>query len=394
MNKKDFKKNKSKNNFKRNLKYSSKGKNKNNENITKKINTDNTKTKEDGFTENYELKGMIGKGRFGEVYKGINKKSKEMRAIKIIATANNQDFDFKKYLNNELDNMKICSTNNENSVKYIEHFFFKDKFIIVMELCDNSLQKILDGRKKGFTCEQIFNIISQLNNTFKIMHENKIIHRDIKLDNILIKYKDNKINNNKDSNINFVVKLADYGISKQEKNTVNKTFMGAFETMAPEILEGKENYDNKCDLWSIGIIIYQLFFKKYPYEGTPVAIYNQINKFGREKLEKTNNENLDNLINSLLIREPEKRLNYEEYLNHPFFKGNNFIEGEIMIEEENKDVRIINSYEQWHDNFGYILDEFNGEYCNEEEFKKNCEIKINNELIPFSYFYKFKNKGK
>ena len=80
-----------------------------------------------------------------------------------------------------------------------------------MELCDNSLQKILDERKEGFTCEQILNIKNQLNNTFKIMYKNNIIHRDIKLDNILIKYNDN---NNNEANINFIVKLADYGKSK------------------------------------------------------------------------------------------------------------------------------------------------------------------------------------
>ena len=222
-----------------------------------------------------------------------------------------------KYINNELKNMKICSLENNNSVKYYEHFHYKDKFIIVMELCDKSLQKILDERKEGFTCEQIFNIMSQLNNTFKIMYKNKIIHRDIKLDNILVKYKDNK---NKDSNINFIVKLTDYGISKQFKNTINTSYMGTYETMAPEILEGEENYDNKCDLWSIGIIIYQLFFKEYPYKGTPVAIYNKIKNLGKKVLKKTKNEKLDNLIESLLIREPEKRIDYEEFFNHPFFK--------------------------------------------------------------------------
>ena len=115
-----------------------------------------------------------------------------------------------------------------------------------MELYDNSLQKILDERKEGFTCEQILNIMNQLNNTFKIMYKNKIIHRDIKLDNILIKYNDN---NNNESIINFIVKLVDYGKSKQLKDTINTSFFGTFETMAPEILEGKENYDNKCDLW-------------------------------------------------------------------------------------------------------------------------------------------------
>ena len=239
---------------------------------------ENNEIKDSDYTQYYEIKEEIGRGQF-KVFKGINKKSKQIRAIKIIEIYNN-DNNYIKYLNNEINNMKLCSEENDNSVKYYGHFHYKDKFVIVMELCDNSLQKILNERNEGFTCEQIFDIMSQLNNTFKIMYKNKIIHRDIKLDNILIKYKDN--NNNNDSNINFIVKLTDYGISKQLKNT-NTTFLGTFETMAPEILEGKNHYDNKCDLWSIGIIIYQLYFKEYPYKGeTQVAIYKKIEKLGNK----------------------------------------------------------------------------------------------------------------
>jgi len=333
---------------------------------------DNNEIKDGDYTQYYEILDKIGEGQFGEVFKGINKKSKEIRAIKIIKIKNIENNNFIKYIYNELNNMKICSEENDNSVKYYEHFHNKDKFIIVMELCDNSLQKILDDRKEGFTSEQIFNIMNQLNNTFKIMNKNKIIHTDIKLDNILIKYIDK---NNNDSDINFIVKLTDYGISKQLENT-NTTFIGTFQTMAPEILEGKENYDNKCDLWSIGIIIYQLFSKEYPYKGTPVAIYNQIKKLGKKFLRRTKDDKLDNLIDSLLIREPEKRINYEDYFNHPFFNKENYIESEIEIEYINKDRKL------------YIINE------HFEEIKEYCEISINNEIIPFSYFYKFKNIGK
>ena len=205
-----------------------------------------------------------------------------------------------------------------------------------MELCDNSLQNILNERKEGFKCEQIFNIMSQLNNTLKIMYKKKIIHRDIKLDNILVKYKDN---NNNDSNVNFIVKLTDYGISKQLKNTINTTYLGTIETMAPEVLEGEENYDNKCDLWSIGIIIYQLYFKEYPYKGnTQVAIYKQIEKLGKKVLKKTKNEKLDNLIKALLIRETEKRIDYEEYFNHPFFKENHVNNNSIYNNNNNNNL--------------------------------------------------------
>ena len=249
--------------------------------------------------------------------------------------------------------------------------------------------------------------MSQLNNTFKIMNKEKIIHRNIKLENIVVKMNKEQ----KDSNINFIVKLTDYGMSNQLINTISRAFTQTVLTMAPEIYEGEgnKNYDYKCDLWSIGIILYQLFFKEYPYKGeTPIAIYNQIKNRGNKVLKRTKNNNLDNLIDSLLIRDPKKRINYEDYFNHSFFKdklnnniiNNNYIIAEFEIEEDNQNIRIINSQEQvYRENQDQISEErkkeiFKEEYNNENEIKEICEIKINNETIPFSYFYKFKNKGK
>ena len=298
----------------------------------------------DDYKKFYEKKGLLGKGQYGKVYKGMNKETKEMRALKVMEIYDEED-KFMNLINNELNNMKICSNENENSVRIYECFHFEHKFTLVMELCDNSLQKILDEKKEGFTCQEIYDIMSQLNNTFKIMYENKIIHRDIKLDNIVVKY----IKENKDSKINYIVKLTDYGVSKQLMTTLGKTYVGTPLTMAPEIIggEGVKDYDNKCDLWSIGIIIYQLFFKDYPYKGlTPVAVYNQIKNRGNKWLKSTQNNILDNLIRSLLIKEPSKRINYEQYFNHPFFKPNlykNKISSNIIyenkIEEKNKKIK-------------------------------------------------------
>ena len=124
-----------------------------------------------------------------------------------------------------------------------------------MELCKESLKEFIND--KNLNSKEIFNILNQLNKTFKIMVENKIVHRDLKPNNILIKYdKDNK----------YIIKLCDYGISKLEKYTKLKTHIGTIDYMAPEIiklLEG-ENYSNKCDLWSLGIILYELCFKEAP----------------------------------------------------------------------------------------------------------------------------------
>ena len=208
-----------------------------------------------------------------------------------------------------------------------------------MEYCNKSLQTILNEKNEGFSCEEIFDIMNQLNNTLRIMNENNIVHRDIKLDNILIKYKDPKDNIN--SNINFTVKLTDYGISKQLANTtIGRTRVGTPLTMAPEILKGVNEYDSKCDLWSIGIIIYQLFFKEYPFKGrTEVALYNEMTNYekGKTLIKKTNNYILDNLIESLLIIDPEKRINFEKYFDHPFF--NNKIENLIDLIDVKKEIK-------------------------------------------------------
>ena len=269
----------------------------------------------ENYEKYYQIIELLGSGQYGTVYKAKKRGTNEIRAIKIIEIDNNKD-EFMKNIDNELNSMKLCSNENENSIKFYEYYIYqenyKDKIAIVMKLCDKSLQKLLDEKKEGFKSEEIYNIMSQLNNTFKIMNENNIIHRDIKLDNILIKY---------NSNNNYIVKLTDYGVSKRLINTIGKTFIGSPLTMAPEILEGNNNYDNKCDLWSIGIIIYQLYFKEYPYTGqTLVELYKNIDKLGKKLLKKTNNKNLDNLINSLLQKDPKKRINYEDYFNHPFFK--------------------------------------------------------------------------
>ena len=89
--------------------------------------------------------------------------------------------------------------------------------------------------------------------------------------------------------------------------------------MAPEIME-RLDINNKCDLWSIGIIIYKLFFKEYPYKGmTELAIIRNIKTSGQNCLKKSNDNKLDNLIRRLLVPDPKSRMTWEEYFNHPFF---------------------------------------------------------------------------
>ena len=281
------------------------------------------RAKED-YNNYYEIIERIGKGSFGQVHKVKDKKTNDLKAIKIIDIDNkdtNETEEGIKSVINELNNMKKCSENNEFSVKYYEYFKSETEFIIVMELCDNNLENILNKRSKGFSSKEIRRMMIELNETFKIMVSYNIVHRDIKLQNILIKYIDNEQNN-------FIVKLTDYGISKQiTESTICKTHAGTGLTMAPEILEGKEEYDNRCDLWSIGVILYQLYFNEFPYKAeTEVALFNNIIKLKQNVLKKTDNEYLDNLIRGLLVYDLDKRLTWDKYFEHSFFDYETYYE--------------------------------------------------------------------
>ena len=208
--------------------------------------------------------------------------------------------------------MKKCYC--ENSVEVYGYFDTDKYFIIVMELCDNTLFKELTKTKNGFEPKEIREILLQLNNVFRIMNDNNIVHRDIKLHNILIKY----LNEEKSK---FKVLLSDYGVSNQLSSMTQryKTHAGTQIIMAPEILEGKE-YDNKCDLWSLGVIIYQLYTKNPPYSGVlDNEILSQIDNLGQSVLEIIKDVKLKGLLSKLLVKEPKDRISWKEYFEHDFF---------------------------------------------------------------------------
>ena len=208
--------------------------------------------------------------------------------------------------------MQICHC--ENSVEIYDYFDTEKEFVIVMELCDSTLFKELSKTKKGFNGREIKEILLQLNNVFKKMNDNNIAHRDIKLNNILIKY----LNEEKTK---FKVLLSDYGKSNQLESMTGKfhTNTGTKIFMAPEILRGEE-YNNKCDLWSLGVNIYQLYTKKPPYSGKfDNQILKQINDLGQTILDVIKEKELKNLLSKLLVSDPNQRISWEEYFNHNFF---------------------------------------------------------------------------
>jgi surface protein len=289
---------------------------------------------------------------------------------------------------NEIDNMQLMEghKDNENTVKFYEFFHTQDEFSIVMELCDYNLSQYFTIEKKStFDCSEILELLIQLNNSFKIMVENKLVHRDLKLTNILVKITDKG---------KIIYKLTDYGISKQllylSKFT---TRAGTDNYMAPEIIkDGK--YNQECDLWSLGVIIHVLFFRSFPkVDGDKVTI------------NSTGNSDLDNLLKNLLVVNPQERITWNNYFNHSFFKNNiksDNKEGnpnQIIIKlkvtktdiNKNKDIYFLESDYYYENNSKIYFDIEN------EEIKSlndgNTKIYLDEKLINFCKFFKPTKEG-
>ena len=366
---------------------------------------------DNNYKDFYDKMHKIGEGGFGAVYKVKVKGKDKYRAIKIINKElikkglrneyNKQDIEkeylpIKRDLNDEVKFMKICGNNNIYSVKIYEYFDTEQEFIIVMELCDENIMDFIKRTKKSFDFKEIYNLLRQLNNTFKIMSDNNIAHRDLKLENILIKYE------NKEKT-KYIFKLTGYGISKQLL-TLSKRFttkVGTLNLMAPEILEG-EKYNIECDLWSLGIILHLLYFKDYPYKAEmDFAILKQIKSLKDKLIKRSNNDKFDDLLRKLLIIDPRERLSWKDYFNHPFFENKPFAEqkterpNEIIIKlkvgkidrDKNKNFNEFKNI--------YFLENENinvdGEQVHENIDNLNKSIKrifINDKPYMFSKFYK------
>ena len=261
----------------------------------------------------YKLEKLIGAGTFGEIYEGLDIRSGKKVAIKRIKKKllyENGNFLLNAY-NKEIEIMRLCEC--ENSVKFFCDFDTENHRNIIMELCDKDLLCYLYERKTAFTIDEIRETFLQLNNAFRKMRNNNILHRDLKLGNVLIKFID-------ETKTKFIPKLADYGFSKELSiyNT-RTTHLGTPATMAPEIMMNMP-YDDKSDLWSVGIMMYQLYYKEIPYDGmTEMEILNKIKANTPYKQPEDNN--FRDLLNKIFVMNPQNRINWNDYFNHPFFTG-------------------------------------------------------------------------
>ena len=283
--------------------------------------------------DNLILEKLIGKGSFGEVHLTRISGDTKLYATKVYDRERIENTEAFKYLTNEINIMH--NLNHPNIVKFIQVKKTKKHYYIVMEYCNGGeLEKALEKYQlkygKPFSEEIVQHLMRQIISAFKYMHANQIMHRDIKLENILVNFESEKDKNDLNM-LKATVKIIDFGFAcKIGKNALTYTTIGNPMNMSPLILKkltshGKIRqlgYDMKADIWSLGAICYQMLIGKAAFDADDIdELVEKIEK-GIYKVPTNLSKEVVSFLNGMLQYEPQARLTAEQLYNHQFLQEN------------------------------------------------------------------------
>ena len=286
------------------------------------------------LVDNLVLTKSLGKGSFGEVFLTKKVNGKELYATKRMDRAEFNKPDNNKRLLNEISILQKIS--HKNIVKLIEVKKTKSHIYMVTEFCNggsltDNLNKYVQIHRKAFSEEIVQYLMKQIVSAIYYLHMNKIVHRDLKLDNILLNFP----NENDKANLNMLkaeIKLIDFGFATRLR-TVNgnlaNTILGTPSNMEPHMLRDMENqmpslkgYNEKVDIWSLGTLCYEMLVGRMAFAGHSMEeLYKKV-KAGNYKLPLWLSKEAVSFINGMLQYDSNKRLSAVELLNHDFLKKN------------------------------------------------------------------------
>jgi len=268
--------------------------------------------------QNYIINSKyIGKGAFSKVYKGykITESNIEINNNVVAIKAINKSKLKSGIINRIESEISILKqVDHPNILKLLEVIYTENYIFIVTELCQgtlDTLQSIVVSEK---------NIMIQIKNGIEYLYNNKIYHRDLKLQNILYKITPSS------GRDDIQIKICDFGFAKiiNTSENLNQTLCGTPYYLAPEILINHE-YNDKSDLWSIGCIYYYIVYKKLPYSKSRniLELIKNINDtelmFPDTISCELNYVDIYSLLKKLLEKNPINRLTWNEFFNHDFF---------------------------------------------------------------------------
>jgi len=264
---------------------------------------------------------VLGKGAFGKVYKGVDRKNPEFQvAIKVLNKSKMSANDL-KHVMDEVDLLK--KVDHPNIVEYFETYDDKSYIYLVMELCtggelfDSNEDYLKSG--KAYSEKRAAEVIMKCLEALQHCHALGITHRDIKPENIMF---------GKDEE----VRLVDFGLAKDTTHHM-KSYAGTPYFMAPEVLIG--NYTHKCDIWSLACVLYMLIVGELPFTGSSrQEVFAKIKKAQYENHPKFSEE-LQSLLEQMFTINPDNRPTAQECKTHAWFKK--------MLDDDHLDTEQINN---------------------------------------------------
>ena len=257
----------------------------------------------------------LGSGSYGSVYKAKNLVMDNIVAIKMIEKVQENMIDDLE-IKNEVNILKALS--HPNIVKIYEFFDTAIYYYIVTEYCKNG--ELFSYITNVYNETQLAVLFYQVFSGLCYLHEKKILHRDLKLENLMVSEKEKDLVTGEEY---FWIKIIDFGTAKIfQKNKTEKTVIGSSYYIAPEVL--RQKYNEKCDTWSVGVILFMTLAGFAPFDGD-----NDEEIIRRIKLGKYNkndqryvkhSQEVKDLVSKLLEKNIDKRLSAKEALNHPWFE--------------------------------------------------------------------------
>ena len=253
----------------------------------------------------YQIIKLIGKGSFGRVYLGLQKLTNRLVAIKCLEKEFIKEDSSKRKIKSEIEILNLVH-GHPNIIKLLE-VFENSKFVFfVMEYAANNDLLQLLKEKKQLEEDEARIFFYQIASGVRQCHRKGVVHRDIKLDNILI-------------DENNICKICDFGVSrKMRPNELVNEQCGTPAYLAPEIISDKGYKNFSVDIWSLGVLLYCMISGQMPFRADTKETLNQLilEAHFEYPIDIIPSEDLKDLISKMIERDPDRRITIEGIFQH------------------------------------------------------------------------------